>query len=88
MLSLTPPGHVEPKAGLEGFEPSPTDLETVMLPLHHRPVHTVRAKGSPGGIEPAAATVTASHARPLHYRHHLPQRKERESNPQGWRSTG
>src|SRR5262249_23636288 len=28
----------------------------------------------PGGVEPATATVTASHARPLHYGHSAPAR--------------
>jgi hypothetical protein len=50
MIRLTKPApsSVEPRrrsAGVEGFEPSSSDLETAILPLDDTPVHTARGSG-------------------------------------------
>ena len=67
------------EASSEGFEPSPTELETVVLPLHHEPVFRA---GGMGGVEPAASAFTEPCAR-RYTTCPTNQRKERESNPQG-----
>jgi hypothetical protein len=53
------------QAGAQGFEPCRAALETACSPRS-----TLLSQGCPGGIEPAAATFTGSHAKPLHHRHH------------------